>query len=207
MKKHRNFILDFAIIAENEKVETFCIGTEMRSFVLSRPIFWTNLIDTIKTIYNGKLTYAANWDDFENVPFWNQLDYIGVDAYFPLSNEKNPTKKTLLDAWEPINKQLKSFSKKLNKQLLFTEFGYRSMEHSLSKPWESSSKQPVNMKNQQVGLAAFFETFWTEDYVAGGYLWKWFDKNEKAGGLKDLGYTPQNKPALKIITKWYSFGR
>jgi hypothetical protein len=40
----------------------------------------------IRKIYTGKLTYAANWDDFDKVPFWKELDYIGIDAYFPLSD-------------------------------------------------------------------------------------------------------------------------
>lgn len=198
------FILTFAKIAEMEQVNTFCIGTEMNQFIQNRPTFWNHLVDTIKTIYSGDLTYAANWDDYETVPFWNQLDYIGIDAYFPLSDEKEPSKKSLLSAWQPHQTKLENFSNQLNKQILFTEFGYRSTDYCASKPWDSSTEHPISLSNQSVALDAFYETFWNKDYIAGGYLWKWFDENNKAGGTEDSGYTPQNKPALKTIKKWYS---
>lgn len=201
---YKDFIITFAKIAESEQVEIFCIGTELKLFVENRPFFWKNLIDTIKTIYNGDLTYAANWDDYKSVQFWSQLDYIGIDAYFPLSEEKSPSKLQLLSSWETHQNELKNYSKELGKKIVFTEFGYRSIDYSLSRPWESSTEHPINLSNQEKGLDAFFETFWNQDYVAGGYLWKWFDENNKAGGTEDSGYTPQNKPALKTIKKWYN---
>lgn len=201
---YRDYILSFALIAESEEVETFCIGTELGRFIENRPQYWSELIDTIRTVYHGKLTYAANWDDYEKVPFWNKLDYIGIDAYFPLADDKLPNKMKIQKSWKPIKNSLQNFSEEYGKSILFTEFGYRSMDYSLAKPWESASQYEVNMINQQVGLDAFFDTFWNEDFIEGGYLWKWFHESEKAGGIKDIGYTPQNKPALKIIQKHYT---
>ena len=26
------------------------------------------------------LTYSANWDHFQHVPFWNALDFIGISG-------------------------------------------------------------------------------------------------------------------------------
>ena len=61
----------------------------MEKFVLNRPKFWNELILKIKKLYKGKLTYAANWDEYKRIHFWNVLDYIGVDAYFPLTDKKS----------------------------------------------------------------------------------------------------------------------
>ncbi len=199
-----NYIIDFAKIAEESQVATFCIGTEWGKFIEKRPVFWFDLIDSVKQYYHGPITYAANWDDFAAVPFWHQLDLIGVDAYFPLSNERRPNKAAVVAKLDSINNTLKAFSSAFKKPILFTEYGYRSMDYSLDKPWESYTKGAVNMEIQKIALEAFYEVFWQEDYIAGGYLWKWFSDNKKAGGLEDIGYTPQNKPALNVIKKWYS---
>ena len=80
-----------AKIADSLGVEMLCIGTEWKSAVRERPQFWSNVIDSVRKVYQGKLTYAANWDDYDDVPFWSKLDYIGVNAYWPLAKTKTPT--------------------------------------------------------------------------------------------------------------------
>ena len=55
-----------------------------------------------RAVYKGKLTYAANWDgEFEEVAFWDALDVIGVQAYFPLTEERVPSVTKLTQAWAP----------------------------------------------------------------------------------------------------------
>ena len=61
---YRSYILHFALLADSMKVQLFCFGTELGNTVNERPNFWSSLIDTIKKVYYGKLTYAANWDDY-----------------------------------------------------------------------------------------------------------------------------------------------
>ncbi len=94
-KNYEKFILDYAKLGQSTKCEILCIGTELNSFVINRPEFWRNLILKIKQVYKGKITYAENWDTYKSIPFLSSLDYIGVDAYFPLSIQKTPTIKTL----------------------------------------------------------------------------------------------------------------
>ena len=45
---------------------------------------WRLIIATVRRYFEGTLTYAANWTDYEKVPFWDALDVIGIQAYFPL---------------------------------------------------------------------------------------------------------------------------
>lgn len=133
-RQYEIFILDFAKVAEETKCEMFCIGTELNSFVITRPLFWNSLIKKIRASYSGQITYAENWDTYQTVPFWNQLDHIGVDAYFPLSNKKNPTRKELENGWENYEEDLEYISKKNAKPILFTEYGYRSCEYATKEP-------------------------------------------------------------------------
>jgi len=46
---------------------------------------WRALIAEVRTVYAGPLSYAANFDEVGQVGFWDALDAIGVNAYYPLS--------------------------------------------------------------------------------------------------------------------------
>ncbi len=202
---YENFILSYAKLAEETKVNIFCIGTELELFVKNRPDYWQNLIKKIRYIYKGKLTYAANWDEYTRTSFWKQLDYIGVDAYFPLSDTETPTVVELEDAWMKWKPKLKQFSQTYDKPVLFTEFGYRSMNYTAKKPWlVDRNDEKVNLQAQSNATQAIFNSFWKEDWFKGGYVWKWFINHDKRGGINDNRFTPQNKPTEQIIKDFYS---
>ncbi len=203
-ESYESFILMYAQLAEETKSEIFCIGTELEQFVKHRPEYWTKLIEKIKKIYKGKLTYAANWDEYTRTPFWKQLDYIGVDAYFPLSEEKTPTVEQLRKGWQKWKVNMQTLSEKIDRPILFTEFGYRSMDFTAKKPWlVDRNEENVNLEGQVNAKKAIFAEFWSEDWFSGGYIWKWFIWYDKVGGVNDNRFTPQNKPAEKVIADFY----
>jgi ppGpp synthetase/RelA/SpoT-type nucleotidyltranferase len=207
-KSYEDFILTYAALAEEAKVEIFCIGTELEEFVVNRPEFWKQLIQKIRAKYQGKLTYAANWDEYGRTPFWASLDYIGIDAYFPLSEERTPTVEQLKEGWQPWKNKIAVLSKEVSRPVLFTEFGYRSMDYTAKKPWlVDRNEENVNLEGQVNAKKAIFESFWDEDWFAGGFVWKWFIHHDKAGGPADNRFTPQNKPAQEIIKTFYKVYR
>ncbi|TYA74812.1 glycoside hydrolase family 113 [Seonamhaeicola marinus] len=202
---YSKFILEYAKLAQELKLELLCIGTELEYFVENRPEYWFELIKEIKTIYNGKLTYAANWDEFKRTPFWGELDFIGVDAYFPVSDSKTPNVEECLKGWKAHVSVIKEKQERFNKPILFTEFGYRSVDFSGKEPWKSErSMNSVNLQAQVNTTKALFETFWKEDWFAGGFVWKWFHNHELVGGKDNFMFTPQNKPVEDIIRNYYN---
>ncbi|WP_075340408.1 glycoside hydrolase family 113 [Tenacibaculum agarivorans] len=204
-ESYKSFILDYAEVAEEIKAEIFCIGTELEQFVINRPEYWKNLIQEIKKIYSGKLTYAANWDEFKRVPFWNQLDFIGVDAYFPLSEKKSPTVDEFEQGWQPHKKTIKEIYDRYKKPILFTEFGYRSVNFTGKEPWSANRiSGEVNLKAQENATQAIYNQFWKEKWFAGGFLWKWFHNHNDVGGKTNNRFTPQNKPTEKLIQQLYA---
>ena len=203
-KTYSDFILTYAKLAEETNANIYCIGTELEEFVKNRPEYWQELIQKVRNVYKGKLTYAANWDEYTRTPFWKQLDFIGVDAYFPLNEEKFPTLLQMQEAWKKWKVKLQEVSKKENKDILFTEFGYRSMDYTAKKPWlVDRNEMAVNLKAQADATRAIFETFWKENWFAGGFVWKWFIHHDTSGGIKDNRFTPQNKPAENVIRNFY----
>jgi hypothetical protein len=197
-KGYRNYILEFAQLAEKEHVEMFCMATEMENSVEERPEFWNNLIEDIRKIYKGKLTYAENWDSYKKVHFWYQLDFIGIDGYFPLSDEKTPTVSQLEKGWETHKKALSNFASKYQKPILFTEFGYRSCDFTTEKPWETDFSLPENELAQANGYNAFFNKIWPEPWFAGAFIWKWFPFLDKNPRHKD-SFTPQGKLGEEVL--------
>lgn len=201
---YSKFILTYATTAEKIKAPIFCIGTELQQFVSLRPEYWSKLIKKIKKIYSGKLTYAANWDEFQQVPFWDQLDYIGIDAYFPLTEKESPSISDYEAGWLLHKEKIKKTHQKYGKPVLFTEFGYRSVNYAGKKPWDySSTIGEVNFQAQSNGLQAIYNQFWNEHWFAGGFVWKWFMWHDRVGGLKDNRFTPQNKPAQELLSKLF----
>ncbi|MFQ3174112.1 MAG: hypothetical protein ACI9WT_002100 [Flavobacterium sp.] len=198
---YEKYILDFAKLAEEEKIELFCFGTELENPIAKRPEYWMQLIQKIKKIYSGKLTYAANWDDFETIPFWNELDYIGIDAYFPLSAEETPSIVLLNKSWKKHILKMEIIQQKFNKKILFTEFGYRNSNQAAEAPWTETEIE-INNLAQANGYEALFQTFSKQKWYAGGFAWKWYadDYYKK----KNIDYTPQEKPALETLKKWYN---
>ena len=205
-QSYENFIMSFAVIARDNDIAVFCIGTELEQFVKHRPVFWKALIQKVRGIFKGKITYAANWDEYPRVSFWEDVDYIGIDAYFPLSEEKTPSVGQLKAGWERYKNQIAALSETVNKPVLFTEYGYRSMDYAAKKPWLADSQdENVNLIAQVNATRAILEEFWGEEWFAGGFVWKWFISHRQAGGERDNRFTPQNKPAQLVIRDFYKY--
>jgi hypothetical protein len=203
-KNYLSYIMTYLKVADSLNAEIFCIGTEFNQAIIHRPDFWVKLATTCRANFKGKLTYAANWDNYMEVSCWEQVDYIGIDAYFPISDEKTPSVKQLKKNWVEPKKSLEKLSQKFNRPILFTEYGYRSADYAAAKHWELNEKeQPLNLQAQSNTYEALFQSFWDEPWFSGGFLWKWYPDHPKAGGMENNDYTPQNKPAEVVIKKWY----
>ncbi|MEZ4926697.1 MAG: hypothetical protein R3A50_10490 [Saprospiraceae bacterium] len=203
---YERYILRLAGLADTMKAELFCIGTEFNKSLQQRPQFWQQLIPKIKSLYHGPLTYSANWDDWDKVPFWNELDYIGLGSYFPLVDTPMPEVKELQQAWKPICNKLKAFSMEKQKPVLFTEWGYLSVDGCGWQNWELEKILKTCSINQQAQancMEAMLSTFHHEEWWAGSFLWKWYPEMRGHEGSPERDYTPQGKMAEAVLRKWY----
>ena len=200
---YMDYILHFTDIADSLNCEMVTIGTEFNAFVSNRPDFWNRLIDSTRSHFSGLVTYAENWDGFDNVPFWEQLDFIGIDAYFPLSDEQTPSINAFKEGWEPHLTAIEQLQTQTQIPVIFTEFGYRSMDYCGDEPWDSSNGNGINLEAQQNAYQGLYETFWDKEWFEGGFVWKWSPDHANAGGTNNNRYTPQNKPAETTLQMMY----
>lgn len=204
-RTYTDYITTFLRIADSLEVEMFCVGTEFKHCATMHPKYWEGLIDSARKVYQGKLTYAANWDNYDRITFWDQLDYVGVDAYFPLVNQENPSIQDLMEKWKPYVKALELFSKKVNKPIIFAEYGYRSTDRTTWNQWEHDERNNLSV-NEQAQVRAFealYRSVWNKKWFAGGFIWKWYNHDTAIDPKKDTDYTPQNKKAEAVVSKYY----
>jgi hypothetical protein len=204
---YRKFIMEYLNVAVKHNVEMFCVGTEFNIAIIKREKFWKELIKEIRKIYKGQLTYSANWDSYDKVGIWKELDFVGISSYFPLSDAKNPTVGLLVKEWKPIIRKLKVFSSSQNKKILFTEYGYMSVDGCAGKAWEiEKSKHNLNINHfaQRNAYDALWTSLINEEFWAGGFLWKWFPDGMGHEGYPEKDYSPQDKPAELVIKKWFN---
>ncbi len=207
-----NFIVHFAQLAQNNNVEMLCFGTEYADMSGSaNQANWTSVIQAIRNVYTGKLAYAANatyaTDEFTSVSFWNQVDVIGLDGYFPLTDHADPTIKQLVAAWsnnkngENIVQDVKNFaSAHSGKPIIFTEIGYRSIAGANEAPWDYSTTGPADDLEQQDCMEAMYEVWGQAGSVISGKMW--WDWPVPVPSASDTDYNPRGKPAQTVLLNW-----
>jgi len=206
-ENYKKFIIYQAEIAERTGVKIFVIGTELVG-ISNEDKYWKGLINDIRKVYSGKITYAAEGMNAKNITFWSELDYIGIDAYFKLTDKDNPELKDILSGWEIYKNEMKALNEKYNKRIIFTEIGYKSVDGTTIRPWEWKNDKKENQVQQAQAFEAFFRVFSDSEFIAGFYIWKYFTSNnsyEKDNIPK--GFTPFNKIAEGVISAWISSGK
>ena len=198
------FILHYARMAETHGMEAFCLGTELVTATQARPGRWRELITKVRGVYHGQLTYAAHFDgEAERITFWDALDYIGINAYFPLTEDTAPDAAALAQAWQPLVEALRAFGDRWQRPILFTEIGYRATADAARRPglWETDA--PLSAMTQARAYDAVFDALGDAPWFRGMYWWKWESDDARAGGLNDPSFSPQHKPAEFSIRTRY----
>jgi hypothetical protein len=197
MANYRLYVLHQARLATETGVDIFCIGTELarasQSPVIAKD--WRTLIGEVRSIYPGPLTYAAHHSEVEGVPFWDGLDYIGIDGYYAIARLP-----AALDSLERL-------SRRWNRPVIFTEAGFASSPYALTEPWRPGpSVAPVDAVRLDLQAEAWrtlLAELWRRDFIWGVYVWKWHP-NLTWGGPTNADHTPQGKPALDVIRYYFS---
>jgi len=205
------FVLHYARLAEAERMEGLAVGTELPK-ASRRTEDWRRLIARVRAVYHGPLTYCANWHEAEDVAFWGDLDFIGVQAYYPLTKSERPTPEEIRAAWKPIVARLASLSERTGKRIVFTEVGYKSLSASLAEPWKWDTQGEVDLDLQRDAYRAMFESVWAEPWFGGTFLWKWHPSLGRGtpawrpwrAQRVDRDFTPQGKPALEVVRQFYT---
>ncbi len=202
---YRKFILHYAQFAQENGVEEFSIGTELVATSL-RTADWRALIRAVRKEYSGLLTYSANHSGEEvQIRFWDDLDFIGVNVFYHLTNYRTPTMEQILEGWQLPVRQLTNLHNNFPDQpIIFTEVGYPSMDLASVWPWNWKRGGDVDIDEQTMLYEGLFQTWWhhpEREWFRGMFIWNWL-ADPAQGGMQDWNYTPHGKPAEEIL-KYY----
>ena len=193
---YRRALGPIARIAEEEKAEALVVGTEL-SQTMQQPQ-WHALIAETRRVYSGRMLYVAhNVEETEAVPFWAELDAIGVTLYPPLGADDD--REGRRDAMRTVADRLDTLAARTGKLILIAEIGLRSAVGAAARPWESAEERasaPDPVLQAQV-LADWLAVL-DRPSVEGVLVWRWFTDPD-AGGLSDTDFTVQGKPAERVL--------
>lgn len=203
---YREFILYYARFAQTHGVAEFAVGTELVG-TTKRTADWRALIRAVRQEYTGLLTYSANHSGEElQIQFWDDLDFIGVNVFYHLTNYRTPTMQDILEGWSSPVRQLTTLHNAFpNQPIIFTEVGYPSMDLASVWPWNWKRDGALDLQEQAMLYDGLFQTWWyhpERPWFRGMFIWNWLpDPNQ--GGMNDTDYTPHGKPAEEILRRYY----
>jgi Ca2+-binding RTX toxin-like protein len=242
-ESYKAMMVEYAKAAQAAGAAMLCIGTEMDSMIDPTKVCsdgetytqkWDEIIDAVRAVYSGKVTYAATYWTVKDVGFWDKLDSIGVDAYYPLTPKHadgdtspyNPTIDEMVDAWtkphfnswirdtllggKSIVDYYADLSEQYGKKVIFTEVGYRSLDGTTTDPGVFGGQQdaPADFQEQVDAYTALFKVMenYGGQWLAGAFLWSYysFENPMTEMGVSWNDYTTQHKPANDTITIHYS---
>jgi hypothetical protein len=201
-RSYGEFIAHYARLATELHASLFCVGVELDG-TRHRDHDWRHVIREVRRIYAGPLVYAANFGRERDVPFWDALDYLGIDAYFPVASRRDPSPSEVKDRWSEWTKSFRVFALGVRRPVLLTEIGYRSIAGSGMEPWEWKRSGTPSMREQALLYRAALEALWPESWIAGAYWWQLLT-TPPPDPASDDGFTPQGKPAWSVLRDFYS---
>jgi len=205
LRNYREFLLHYARLAELEGFDLLCVGNELEGLTAHEEE-WRRLVGEVRRVYHGPITYAANWGrEFETLRFWDALDYMGLNNYYPLAKSRAgpPREEELVAGARALAARLEDLSRKWQRPILLTEVGYPSVHGAAAEPWVEDPGRGIQPEEQAACYQAIFAAFAGKPWLGGMFWWKW-PSHGRGGGPSDPSYTPLGKPAAEILRAWYT---
>ncbi|MCC7447325.1 MAG: hypothetical protein IT324_07920 [Anaerolineae bacterium] len=201
---YTKFIVHYAMLAQQLGADYLVVGTELRNTTM-RADEWRAVIKAVRAVYTGPITYAAHHEEDAHITWWDALDAIGIDAYYPVVAVARPTLEQLKAGWQPVIARLERTAQRWGKPIIFTEIGYQSAAGISQTPWGVGGKKIIDLKEQADCYQAVFDVLQDKDWWQGVFWWVW-TTNPKQGGPNDADFTAHDKPAAAILKAHYALG-
>ncbi len=221
-RNYRTMLVHYADLAAASGADMFSIGCEYDK--LTGPAYrarWLEIIASVRRSYAGPITYAGDWIAAKDVSFWDQVDFIGIDAYNPLASHPDPSVEELVAGWTTVsrnrwaagnaeNQSPVDFYHRLSttyrKPVIFTEIGYKSTAGAATMPGDWQRRGPVSLQEQANAYQAFFKVWGKQaSWMHGAFFWNW-EPHPTRDGEPPTGwgdYTPQGKPAALVLRRGF----
>jgi len=206
-ESYERWLMHYAELAATHDVPILSVGVELASTSARFESRWRALLARIRSVYSGELVYAANWDEAAQVSFWDAVDYVGVQFYPPLADDRGASEPSMRARLDTHLDGLAELSERVDRPVLFTEVGYKSTADTAVHPhaWLERLDTPpeVDVQAQARCYRVFLGAVAERPWVRGVYFWKWFtDPSTNEEG--PAGFSPRGKPAEAVLRAAFS---
>lgn len=207
-RSYRRYLLEWARLAQEAHVDMLAAGVELRTWVTTThaPSFG-RLLSDVRGVYDGLLTYAANWDDVEETVILGELDVIGINAFYPLADKEGAGPSELREGAERAAERVARLAERWDRPVMFSEFGYTTRPDPALRPWEWPDEMRgvrVDEKAQADAYRALLGAMIECPGFAGIFLWRLYADPADLSQEAEWGFSPQGKQAELVLRDAFS---
>jgi hypothetical protein len=205
-RSYERYVLRFARLAQELRADLFSIGVEFKSSSNARPDAWRRLIAKVRKAYSGPVTYSANWDEVADVEFWDALDAIGLNAFWPLAGKPGDRFEVMRERASRLADDLAGLSLFWDRPVIFTELGTKSARDASLAPWEwpeHCDALSYDEGYQAEAFEAVLEAFAPRPWFGGLFVWKYFSDPYDETQEPRTGFSPRGKLAEDVLSAWF----
>jgi hypothetical protein len=185
------------------EADGFCVGNEMEK-LFRHESSWRAVIAAVRAQTPARLTYAANFSSYADVPFWDALDAVGVQGYFPLCDGAAPSDADLRVGWRAAIAGMRAVHERTGKPVVLTELGYDVSLDAAREPWKDGrARGPDRARGEELQgrclSIALSEIDRERGWLRGAFLWKWF-----VGGASHETFLMKTPAMRAVIGKSWS---
>lgn len=214
-ESYRAYILTWARFAEAAGVDMLAVGVELRTWVTTThaPSFYPILHD-IRAAYPGPLTYAANWDDVDQTVILGELDVIGINAFYPLTDREGASDAALVAGGAEVGRKVQELAETWHKPVMFNEFGYTARSDPALRPWEwpdHLSHVVIDARAQAAAYRGLLSGMLGTRELVGGFVWRLYADPDDLSQEAEWGFSPRGRDAELVLRdafwqRWASDG-
>jgi hypothetical protein len=202
-ESYERFARTWAEVAEATHAEMFSVGVELRTWVTTtRAPSFTRVVESVRRVYHGVLTYSANWDDVEDTVILGSIDVIGINAFYPLADASGASAAALSEGGRRARDKVHALAERWGKPVIFTETGYTTRSDPAVRPWEwpeSMSGVKVDEAAQATAYRALVSPLLDEPDFAGFFVWRVYADPDDVSQEAPWGFSPRGKLAELIV--------
>jgi glycosyl hydrolase family 113 len=202
---YERFLASWTAVAAAHHADMLSLGVECKSWSGRFGDRWTRMIAAVRRHYHGLLTYSANWDEAIDVLFWDQIDVVGINAFYPLADSPEGD----YDAGaRHVVEQVREVAATFDLPVLFVEFGYTTRPAAAVQPWEWPDDMvgvAVDEGEQARAYRAVLSAYTGPDWLAGLFVWRYYADPDDVTQEAAWGFSPRAKKAEQVLAEAFTW--
>lgn len=198
-ESYRSYVMSWTRLAESARVDMLAVGVELRSWLTTtRAPSFMPILREIRGTYSGLLTYAANWDDVDETVILGELDVIGINAFYPLTDRSNASDSDLERGGLEVSQKVKALAERWHKPVMFNEFGYTARTDPALRPWEwpdHMKEVVVDARAQAAAYRGLLAGMMQTRELVGAFVWRLYSDPNDLSQEAEWGFSPRGRAA------------